>query len=229
MKESTLRTYLRKHLGITRAQWNELVELGLPKNDDGTYSEDDVVDWLITEGLVGKQDEKPPEDVICRTPEDAAGHFGVSHTTIRNWMKDVTCPAKKGFFPIKAMKEWREQQNPAHRPGRQLSDEERRVQAARAEKLEIDLAERRGELVPLQGMIDLIRRSTARHKAILVAFPDKLAKRLKELKLEKDTVELARTECSTMIDDLCDQIARDLIERREEDMAEDDISSAESV
>jgi hypothetical protein len=218
LKQSTIKEYLRKHLGVTAKQFKELVDKGMPTD----CSEEDVIDWMIDQGIVQLDDVSPPEDVICRTPEDAAGHFGVSHTTIRNWMKDVTCPARKGFFPIKAIREWREQQNPAHRPGRQLSDEERRVQAARAEKLEIELAERRGDLVPLQGMLDLIRRSTARHKAILMAFPDRLGKRFKELGLEKSAIELARTECSKMIDDLCDQIARDLIEHREEDMADDD-------
>lgn len=225
MKESTIKEYLRKHLGVNAEQFKQLVAQGMPTD----CSEEDVVDWMIDKGIVQLGDAPPEEDVICRTPEDAAGHFGVSHTTVRNWMKDVTCPATRGFFPIKAIREWREQQNPVGRQGRTLTDEERRVQAARAEKLEIELAERRGDLVPLHGMLDLIRRSTARHRAILIAFPDRLAKRLKELKLNKQSVELARTECGKMIDDLCDQIARDLVEQREEDMADDDSANAEPL
>lgn len=228
VKEKTLRRYLREALNVTPAQWKELVELGLPRKKDGTYDHRDVCQWLEDQGLVepiatSSADNDKEDDVVCTRPEDAAGYFGVSHTTIRNWQQDKTCPAKPGFYPIQAMRVWRDGQNPAHRPGRVISDEERRFKAAKAELAEMDLAKSRGELVPLQGMLDLIRRSTARHKAILYAFPDRLAKGLKELGLEKDQIEFARTACLEMIDDLCLQIARDLLDQQaEEDMAVDD-------
>ncbi len=219
MKEATLKAYLRKHFGINAKQWKKILALGPPTNGDGTYDESQVGEWLIAQGILEKKD---GGDAVCYRPEDAAGHFGVSHTTIRNWQQDVTCPATPGFYPIKAMQEWRNQQPGVGRPGRQISDDERRAHRARADKLEMDLAERRGDLVPLREIVNLIRRSTARHKAILLAFPDRLAKRFADLGQPKENVEHARSQCAEMIDDLCDQIARDLLEQAEEDMADED-------
>ena len=124
--------------------------------------------------------------------EQLADRFGVDIRTITNWVGDGMPQRVRSGKPVYAWLEclkWREEQIRKDRRGlREAGDDEQRkeqlaearlrVALAEAEEAELNLAERRGELVPVQFMRDEFERIAQALRTRLLATPAAWAPRV---------------------------------------------------
>jgi phage terminase Nu1 subunit (DNA packaging protein) len=138
---------------------------------------------------------------------EAAAVLGRSPTTLKTWF-NIGCPVvergavnKKWKINPAAVIAWREERvvQDAVGENRQVDFEEarRRKMAAEAAMSELDLAQRRQELVPVEDIAAIIGEEYSNLRAKLLAIPTKLAPQLQgveELSEAKAVIELAITD-----------------------------------
>lgn len=116
---------------------------------------------------------------------DLARMFGVSLNTIGQWVNKgcpwITkgCPGKQWTFNTAEVVAWREEHVAQQVQGdtSQLDIEEarRRKMAAEAAMMELDLAKRRGEVLEVEAVAEVIGDDYANVRAKLLSLPTKLA------------------------------------------------------
>lgn len=117
------------------------------------------------------------------TRQEIADLFGVSHTTVDAWMKRGMPVKQRGSrgkswqINTAEVSAWLEQRA-AERVGGDVSDEtelKRRKLAAEAQKLELELARAKGELVPLDQLERALSNTFAEIKTNLRSVPSRVA------------------------------------------------------
>lgn len=207
---------LKELLGIKKLKLDELIAEGLP-HDNYRFDRAEVLQWLTEHYPLGPED---APDTIITTRAAFAKRMGVTPSAVLHWETKDDFPGSKNNYPLQACIEWKENQvNQAGAPSKIRSEADNRLTDLRAQKLETEIRLKKGELVPLDDVADYLRRSVARHREILRAFPDRLAKKFSERGFDRDTTDFCRREAAAMIDDLQKQIHNDLIEHAEEDIA----------
>lgn len=111
--------------------------------------------------------------------------WGVALNTVKAWVRRG-CPVvsrggrgREWQFDTAAVAQWREEQAAAAAVGdtsaMDLDEARRRKEAALAAMAELDLAKRRGEVVDVEAIADIVGEEYTRLRARLLALPVKLA------------------------------------------------------
>ena len=117
--------------------------------------------------------------------QQAADFFGVTYVTMRNWLKQSDAPppldpnTKPLVYDSAALVQFRiRKSSSSHRKGGDLvtADEaHRRKETALAELRELELAEKRGEVIPLDDIEDALAARESNMRARLLAIPTTVA------------------------------------------------------
>jgi len=158
-------TKLCEALGVTRRQLAAWKKRGLPYTREGArhvFDPTAVRDWLVGEGLA----EAPR---IVRTRDQVAEHYGVHLRTVAGWMA-AGCPGKPGAYDLDKIHAWRDHTKKDDPLLAGRSDPElARYRMARAELAELDLEERRRNLIPREEVHRVMEAvATALRSAALV-------------------------------------------------------------
>ena len=116
---------------------------------------------------------------------DLSHLWGVALNTVKAWVRRG-CPVvarggrgREWQFDTAAVAQWREEQAAAAAVGDtsaiDLEEARRRKEAALAAMAELDLAKRRGEVVEIEAIADIVGEEYTRLRARLLAIPVKLA------------------------------------------------------
>lgn len=222
-KKLIQRATLKRRLGITEDDLAMYLSEGLPVHKghkNGLFDQDECIEWLERNALAD------PPDTVVFDIKLLAKKLGVTAQAVRYWQDQAPengFPGRPGYYPIRAIREWRDNhQSKAGRPAqKQISDDDRRYKSAKAELAEISALERRGDLVRADLVERKIRRSVARTREIIRAWPELVAKRHQELGKDKTEVKFERDLAVDLTHQLIQQIHRDLVEHAEEDIADD--------
>lgn len=133
---------------------------------------------------------------------------GVSLPTARSWPRRGCPYVQKGGagrewqFNTADVAQWREEQAALAAVGDtstlDIEEARRRKTAAEAAMVELDLAKRRGELVEIESIADIVGEEYTRLRARLLALPVKMAPMMEtaaSLQERRETIENAITEC----------------------------------
>jgi phage terminase Nu1 subunit (DNA packaging protein) len=183
---------LCEKLGIDAKQLAAWVRLGIPASGRGKLRTFDpllVRDWLLEKKLA---EQPPPPDLpptdqpIAHTIAQVAEYFQVSERAVHTWIKQGM-PGKagrpgtqEGAFPLFEIEAWRE----GRKTPRLSTSEETKSQAQarlstiKADMLELDLREKRGELIDANEIARRWARVTTEARAILAQLPALVAKQL---------------------------------------------------
>lgn len=214
-------TELRNELQITQPMLTAWIHEGLPW--EGTakkklFDEHAVAQWLVDHGKVRttRQPATISQGPTCTTREEAARELGIAPRTLATWCTMDGFPGRpgsrgrrEGHYPIAEIKEWHAQTFPEStwsavptNPFRQ------RRENAQAEMAEMDLAERKGELIRLEDVIRFYTRQMAQAKAILDDMPDIVLSILPTTKIKRDERERIRSR----LDEVRDQVLEQFVE-----------------
>ena len=217
-------TQLRTKLQISQPKLTSWIQEGLPW--EGTerkkrFDPEQVSQWLIETGKAARPPAKTDRDVgrICTTRAEAAQELGVAPRTLATWCTYDDFPGRpghrgrrEGFYPITEIRQWRERTFGESEPESQATSARARKDNAQAEMAELDLAERRGELIPLQVVINFYARQMAQAKAQLMDLADIVASLLPP-KLNREEKKRIRDR----VDEVRDQVLQTFVELLEGD------------
>lgn len=115
--------------------------------------------------------------------QEAAAELGISPSALRRWpTRPVRREGARALYDIDALKEYRDQRN---QRGASLAVERARLTAAQAALAELDLAERRLELVPVETVITTWVSLVGAARSRLLAMPAALAPLVAELPVDQ--------------------------------------------
>ena len=150
-------------LGIDRKRLNEWIDLGVPftrhpRTGRPEFDPAAVLGWLEKQGLLA--------DDLLGNRNEVANHFGVGLRTVANWLADG-CPGSKDYYDPEKIQAWLDQRDAARSPARQASPTDpllsgssspalERYRTARAELAELEVAQKRGDLVSVSDVNDLL-------------------------------------------------------------------------
>lgn len=119
------------------------------------------------------------DGVVVNTQDQVARIYGVSVRTIQHWQRDGMPVTKDKRYDIREIQQWRQIKRSKRQRQKDDSEEwETRYRKAKAEMAEIQLLEKRGELIP-RGVVEkeLVQISIATKRALL-SLPRVLAPQL---------------------------------------------------
>jgi phage terminase Nu1 subunit (DNA packaging protein) len=203
---------------------------GLPFRGRGkqrSYDVQEVYTWIIENGH-GEPVQK------AKTIREVAAHFHVSERIVYQWQgREMPGRDDDGTFDLGAIDQWARDNGmgPYARAGigggngsngngqssaTSKAEADARVSHERADKLAMENAVRRGELVLLDPMLDRVRRRLNEVRAIVNQLPDKLGVKVVELGLPPEHMGAVVVDCRAVIDEAW-QACADLCEREDAD------------
>lgn len=198
-------------LGIDAKQLAAWVRLGIPSSGRGkarTFDPLQVRDWLIEQKLAEVPAPVLPTDQpIAHTVPQVAEYFQVSERTVHTWIKQGM-PGKpgrpgtqEGAFPLFEIEAWREGRKSPHvgTSEETKSQAQARLSTMRADMLEMDLREKRGELIDANEIGRRWVRVSTEARAILAQLPALVAKQL-PAELDSKVRKKARQIASRLVD-----------------------------
>lgn len=218
-------TFCRRHK-IKKAQLEELIAMGMPTMGADELDEDDAVEWI---------DEASVPDTILTTKAAVERHFKVSNATVYNWARHDDFP--KLPAPAAEFEAFRKRMlqrsgrlkvvNADGTEGGSYANPTDRYRIAKSELAELELEQRRGNLVNVEYMTNILRRCCARKHQIRNAVPHRIGFTLEEMKIEQDvidivveTVEESLKEMARMESQAISQVAGE-VDETDEDIVED--------
>jgi phage terminase Nu1 subunit (DNA packaging protein) len=186
-------TELCQALGIRRRQLTAWVEDGLPWTGTPrrrSFDPDEVSVWLVAAGHADPVQDPalPAEQIVLRTRDEVATHFGVSTRSVATWIREGMpglpgSPGRReGYFPVEEIEDWLRSRKIM--PGESAADpralEDARVKRVRADIMELELAEKRGQLINSEEAARKWVHAVHEAKAQAEQLPAWLMKRLPE-------------------------------------------------
>lgn len=215
-------TELREKLKITQPQLTAWIQEGLPWEGPARKKRFDpakVRAWGIANGKLLPAQPPPDLGPVCETRAEAARELGVSERIIATWCSYSDFPGRAGhrgrreaYYPIDEIRRWHAKTfGDVPMEGHRNVARERRDNA-NASLAELELAERTGELIPLQDVIDFYARQMAHAKAVLNDLADIVVDLLPP-KVKRDE----RARIRARVDELRDQVLERFVELLEGD------------
>jgi phage terminase Nu1 subunit (DNA packaging protein) len=136
------------------------------------------------------------------TQREVAEAFGVAEGTITTWRNRGAPPPVDGVWDLVAVAKWREEQS---RPA-SVEDEssKQRLERAKAEMAEIELAQRRGELISRAEVDNHNLQRIVSLRNALLALPRQLAPKLEGLDV-RAMMGVIQSRVEQLLDDFADQ------------------------
>jgi DNA-binding transcriptional MerR regulator len=214
-------------LNINHEQLQELLRLGVPRVGRGKtlkFVPELVADWIKQNGYWEPAPNAAPEPFTLRTIGQVAQFFGVSVVTVHQWLKESPpMPGQpggrgkqEGFFPIHQIREWlqaREQRLANTVNG--ISERDRLV-ATRRRLAELELREKRGELLPAAIVGQAFLRAVHQTKTQLDQLPTQLIKLLPR-GTDKETQKQFRTKIERTLAGVYQTLADSIAAQARED------------
>ena len=138
------------------------------------------------------------EEAMLLTRYELALMFGVTTTAITNWMRkglpvtDLYTESDARLYNARAVLLWYKEKildipDPDSNVARktEISKADVRVKALRADKLEMELKHKAGQLVPVQAAVELLTNRIASAQAKLLSLPTRIAPRVVRLNTAK--------------------------------------------
>ena len=210
-------TELREKLGIPQTTLTAWVRAGLPW--EGTkrrklFDLEQVRDWGIANGKIRPVDPPPDTGPVFDTRAELARELNVAERTIATWCTYPDFPGRPGhqgrreaFYPLNDIIRWHAKTfGDVPMEGARNSARERKDNA-QAELAELELAERRGELIPLDDVLRFYTRQMAQAKTHMWDLADKVLSRLPP-KIKKDE----RAEIRKVVDEIRDDVLQTFVE-----------------
>ena len=170
---------LCKALSIDRKQLAAWIKAGLPCTGSSRrreFDEDAVAEWLIAQGYAEEQPPAadPTEGPIVHTIAEVARHFGKSLRTVHTWIAEGMpgrsgSPGRQdGHFPLLEIDRWLDgRKADTSNPEDSKHQAQGRLARARAAIAELDLAERRKQLLEVDEEVRRWQRHITAAKAQL--------------------------------------------------------------
>jgi phage terminase Nu1 subunit (DNA packaging protein) len=137
---------------------------------------------------------------------DLAEIFCVSKMTISNWVDEGMPRGDRGTYDVRACAAWIEARRKAEVDLRlanlDLDEAERRYRLAKAESAELDLALKKGDLIPVEKVLAIWERHISAAKTKFLAFPSKLAPMLLGAQNRLDIHNILGEEVRNLLEDL---------------------------
>lgn len=171
---------LRERLGLGDEEINRLAGEGMPTDDPLR-----TIGWLVEKGKL-----IPPRIVPAKF---LAEFFGCVPLTISNWQSQGMPSLDDGMFDLDECCRWRL----AHIRKSPAADQ---LAAAKASKAQLDLAERLGEVAPVEPLLRRMSRRINEAKAILNQLPDAIAAAATEAGVPRDIVGLLHQRAADVLD-----------------------------
>ncbi len=216
-------------LGIDAKQLAAWVRIGIPSSGRGrarTFDPVRVRDWLLEKKLAEAPAARLPTDQpIAHTVPQVAEFFEVSERTVHTWIKQGM-PGKagrpgtqEGAFPLFEIEAWREGRKSPHigTSEETKSQAQARLSTIKADMLELDLREKRAELIDANEVSRRWMRVSTEARAVLAQLPALIAKQLPP-ELDSKVRKKARHVASRLVDQCAEALESFL--RAEADAAE---------
>ena len=170
-------------LGVDRKQLAAWIKEGLPRDKKGrgySFDEKAIAAWIAS------RDKSEASPAVLRTREEVARHFKVSTRTVATWIGEGMpgtsgSPGRQdGNFPVAEIQTWvdaRRTVETGAAPQARWKDQAR-LSRARAEKIEFELAVKRGEFVPAEEVERRLTRHIFEACTQLGPLPGRVAKLL---------------------------------------------------
>lgn len=195
-------------VGVARDVADEWVALGLPVEQDGTVDAHEASEWLIRKGIASSKEYHG----VVGTLAEVAQAFGVSYDVVaKRWRQDGMPgnPGDKGMpghYDLAAIAEWKASRARDPDPGAidvalRRKAAEARIFETRAEKAELELAQKRGALLDRDDAERHVAALITNLKNQLLKLPERLAPSFPE-SLRMPLMEEARRRVEELLVDL---------------------------
>lgn len=208
---------LCQKLSITAEQLNQLLKLGLPHIGRGRtlrFEPQLVKDWIVSNGYWEPVPEHKPEPITLRTIGQVSQFFGVSEKTVQQWMReDPPMPGRpggrgkqEGFFPVHEIRDWIKAREARLANVVNGVSERDKLVATKRRLAELELRERRGELLPAATVGQAFLRAIHQAKTQLDQLPAQLVKLLPR-GTDKETQRAVRTKIERTLNSVYQTLA----------------------